>query len=166
MPKARTTQEIYTFTEDSASDWKIVNDGVMGGLSQGSFEVTDNGEGKFYGSVSLENNGGFTMVRHSMDKIAIGENTRVLLQVKGDGKSYQFRIKAKASDYYSYVKTFQTTGEWETVAIPLAEMYPSFMGQKVDIPNFDQTNIEQVAFLISNKVAEDFELLVRDIRLE
>jgi len=51
---------IFDFTEKSdLTNWYVVVDGVMGGLSQGSFGVNDEGNGVFKGTVSLENNGGF-----------------------------------------------------------------------------------------------------------
>lgn len=164
MSEARTTQDIYTFNANSNKDWVVINDGVMGGLSKGGFEVTAEGHGKFFGSVSLENNGGFTMIRHNIEKIEVGNYKKIQIHLKGDGKSYQFRVRAKQNHYYSYVKSFNTTGEWETVTINLKDMFPSYMGSRLDIPNFDQSIISQVAFLISNKVAEDFELEIKEIK--
>ena len=38
-------------------EWRVVNDGVMGGLSRGSLALTDNSI-LFKGEVSLDNNGG------------------------------------------------------------------------------------------------------------
>ncbi len=39
--------------------WRIIDDGVMGGISSGNFKIDSDGNGVFYGTVSLENNGGF-----------------------------------------------------------------------------------------------------------
>jgi len=39
-----------------------VNDGVMGGVSDGRFRVTERQTLEFYGTLSLENNGGFASV--------------------------------------------------------------------------------------------------------
>ena len=79
-------------------------------------------------------------------------------------KDYQLRIKDSQKHYYSYVKSFSTSGDWETVTIDLADMYPSLMGQHLNMPNFDQSSIAEIAFLISNKVAEDFELIIKEIK--
>lgn len=164
MSEEKSSNDIYTFSKNSANEWKIINDGVMGGLSKGGFEITEDGYGKFYGNVSLENNGGFTMMRHNLQKIDVANSKEIQIRLKGDGKLYQFRVRAKQNHYYSYVKTFETSGEWETVIIQLNDMYPSYMGSKLDLPNFDQPTIDQIAFLISNKVEENFELLVQDIK--
>jgi hypothetical protein len=50
-------------TPESARLWQAVNDGVMGGVSQGRFRITDTRTMEFSGNLSLENNGGFTSVR-------------------------------------------------------------------------------------------------------
>ena len=56
---------LYHFDKNSSpSDWRIVDDVVMGGRSDGSFRINDAGNGVFEGSISLENNGGFSSVRH------------------------------------------------------------------------------------------------------
>jgi len=155
---------IFDFTKNSdISSWRVVDDVVMGGRSSGNFELSEKGHGMFHGSVSLENNGGFSSVRYPFERIALGEKTVAILKVKGDGKDYQFRVKHNQSDYYSYITTFQTTGEWETIEIPLKELYPSFRGRTLDMPNFNHNSIEELTFLIANKKAQDFKLLIDKI---
>jgi NADH dehydrogenase [ubiquinone] 1 alpha subcomplex assembly factor 1 len=90
----------------------------------------------------------------------------VVLRIKGDGKRYQFRVKDKTSQYHSYITYFETSGEWQTVRLPLRDFYPSFRGRKLRIPNFNHSQIAEVAFLIGNKKAESFELVIDMIGLE
>ncbi|MEJ6787669.1 MAG: CIA30 family protein [Bacteroidota bacterium] len=158
---------IYDFQKDAATNnWRVVDDGVMGGLSQGKLQVDDEGHGVYSGTVSTENNGGFSSLRYRFSTMEVSENQSVVLRIKGDGKKYQFRVKDKASQYHSYIYTFETSGDWETIKIPLAEMYPSFRGRKLNIPNFNHTQIEEIAFLIGNKKAESFELKIDKIEVE
>ncbi|MGB5553645.1 MAG: CIA30 family protein, partial [Flavobacteriaceae bacterium] len=138
---------------------------VMGGRSAGSFYVDEDGHGIFKGHVSLENNGGFSSLRYRFKKMNTAAYTKIVLRVKGDGKPYQFRVKAKASDYYSYVSQFKTANEWETIEISLSDMYPAFRGRKLDIPNYSNDGIEEIAFLIGNKRTEDFILMIDNIAL-
>ena len=147
-------------------NWVIVDDVVMGGRSSGSFSLTPEGHGLFKGRVSLENNGGFSSVRYRFDPKQVGEFTKVKLRVKGDGKSYQFRVKSSAGDSHSYVATFKTSSAWSTVEIPFASMYPSFRGQKLNMPNYPGQSMEEIAFLIANKTAENFALEIDRIELE
>ncbi len=160
------TQIIFDFNAHSdISNWKVVDDVVMGGRSSGSFDIDKNGHAVFKGKVSLENNGGFSSLRYRFKRINTIGYTKAVLRVKGDGKSYQFRVKASASDYYSYIGKFNTTNEWETIEIPLNEMYPAFRGRTLDIGNYNSDGIEEIAFLIGNKKAENFMLLIDSITL-
>jgi hypothetical protein len=147
-------------------NWVIVDDVVMGGRSTGSFSLTPEGHGLFEGQISLENNGGFSSVRHRFDSKQVGEFTKIKLRVKGDGKSYQFRVKSSAGDPHAYVATFKTNSAWSTVEIPFATMYTSFRGRKLELPNYPGQSMEEIAFLIANKTAETFALEIDRIELE
>lgn len=158
---------IYNFNKEaSTAGWRIVDDGVMGGLSKGKLRVNSDGHGEYTGTVSIENNGGFSSLRYRFDAQEVSDKQTMVLRIKGDGKKYQFRVKDKTSQYHSYIYTFETSGKWETIKIPLADMYPSFRGRKLSIPNFNHSQIEEIAFLVGNKKAESFELLIDRIGVE
>ena len=160
------TTILYDFTKDSnKTDWRIIDDGVMGGVSQGKFAIDSDGNGIFHGTVSLENNGGFSSIRHQFEKIKTTKINTVFIRLKGDGKQYQFRIKDKNTSYYSYITTFETSGKWETIAIQLADLYPSFRGQKLNLSNFNADSFEEISFLIGNKKNESFQLLLDKIEI-
>ena len=115
------TTVIFDFSKKSLkNDWRIIDDGVMGGISQGKFLIDSDGNGVFQGTISLENNGGFSSVRYQFDKINTNKESKIVIHLKGDGKQYQFRIKDKYDSYYSYITTFETSGEWENLEIKLA----------------------------------------------
>ena len=157
---------IFDFNKNSSiSNWVVVDDVVMGGRSNGNFQLNKEGKGVFSGKVSLDNNGGFSSVRHGFNKLNIEKFKSIVLKIKGDGKKYQFRIKHKSSDYASYITSFSSSGEWQEIEIPLNSMYPSFRGRKLDEPNFFHKHIEEVTFLIANKKNEDFMLLIDKIEL-
>jgi len=160
-------QIVFDFNKmSSIKNWIVVDDVVMGGKSVGSFELSNEGNGVFKGNVSLENNGGFSSVKYKFSKLYI-ENAKVMiLRIKGDSKNYQFRLKANSEDKHAYISKFSTTGEWQEIEIPLQNMYPSFRGKKLDIPNFSEKYIEEIAFLIANKSAEYFELVIDTIELK
>lgn len=157
---------LFDFNQNSdLQNWRIVNDVVMGGQSSGNFRLNADGYGVFSGTVSLENNGGFSSVRYQFDKLEVAKYTKVRIKLKGDGKAYQFRVKTSSGDYYSYITSFSTSGEWQEVEVAFKDLYPSFRGRKLDQPNFSGERMEEIAFLIANKKAEDFELLIDKIDL-
>lgn len=161
------SQLIFDFKHNtSISDWKIIDDVVMGGRSNGKFKIDSDGNGVFFGNVSLENNGGFSSVQYQFEKINTTKDSKVILRLKGDGKEYQFRIKNNRNTYYSYITNFKTTGDWENIIINLKDSYPSFRGQTMNIPNFSGNSIEEIVFLIGNKKNESFNLILDKIEIE
>ena len=160
-------EKIYTFsTETNIKEWRIVNDDVMGGISESSLALTDAGHGQFSGHVSLANNGGFASIQFNTTIKLAEEKKFIVLRVKGDGKRYEFRLKGEISQPESYVHQFATSGEWENIKLEISEFYPQFRGRKLNIPNFNFEGIEQLCFLIANNQEEDFELLIDWIGLE
>ena len=163
---AMNMQIIFDFNKDSdIQSWKVVDDIVMGGKSLSSFKLSPDGYGLFEGHISLENNGGFSSVRYLFKKIKVNEGSSIIIKLKGDGKNYQLRIKDNSSNSYSYITPFATSGEWQEIEIPLKDMYPSFRGRKLDLPNFSHDYIEEIVFLIGNKKPENFKLLIDKIEL-
>lgn len=146
--------------------WQIVDDVVMGGRSNGNFFISEEGHGVFYGRVSLENNGGFSSLRYRCKTLRTEGFAKAVIKLIGDGKKYQFRIKSEQSERHAYIAVFQTTGDWQTVEINLSEMYPAFRGMKMNLPNYPAKQLEEIAFLIGNKVEEDFKLEIATISLK
>ena len=130
--------------------------------------VTDkmNSEGSnssaiFKGIVSLENNGGFTSVRTLPQFYDLDGYDGILLRVKGDGKTYQFRLRTDDRFYgISYRYKFKTqTDDWVIVMVPFDACIPVFRGRvQENVPPIVPAGIQQVGFLISNKAAEAFQL--------
>ena len=102
----------------------------------------------------------------SFAPLATTAKSKVVLRIKGDGKSYQFRIKDQSSAYYSYITTFATTGEWETITIDLNSLYPSFRGRCIAAPNYHSDSFEEIVFLVGNKKQESFRLFLDSIVLQ
>ena len=150
---------LFDFSKDSdITNWTVVDDVVMGGRSDGSLDISEEGHAVFQGKVSLENNGGFSSLRYRFSKINVKSYSKMVMLLKGDGKRYQFRVKLDMYDGHSYIYHFQTTGDWQTIEVPLHDMIPSFRGRKLDMPNYSGKELEEVAFLISNQMAETFRL--------
>jgi hypothetical protein len=157
---------IWNASKATENNWRIVNDGVMGGLSSSKMLLQSINAATFSGQVSLDNNGGFAMVQYDCDVAVKNNHTKLVLKVKGDGKTYQFRIRSNRRDYYSYVQNFTTLGEQEDITLDLKNFYPAFRGRKLQMSNFDQERISQVAILIGNKVVEEFTLDILSIELQ
>jgi hypothetical protein len=160
------TTTVFDFNKNSElNQWYLINDTVMGGRSNSSFKINKEGHVSFSGYVTTANNGGFASVRYDCDIDDVKTASHVLLRVKGDGKKYQLRFKKERSDYYSHIYNFKTSGEWETISIPMEEMYASYRGRTLDVPNFKADQIREISILIGNKKNEEFELLIDKIEM-
>lgn len=154
------------FSNDyNPNSWLVVDDVVMGGRSNGTFRINKDGHGVFKGNVSLENNGGFSSVRHRFNTLDVSSYKKVVIKLKGDGNRYQFRLKSSLSDYHSYISYFETNKKWQTIEINLNDMYPTFRGRRLRRMNFPGDEIAEIAFLIGNKKAQEFELIIDNIQL-
>lgn len=167
MGLAMNTTMLFDFSSEvDMRSWRIVNDTVMGGRSDCSFRLNEAGHGVFKGYVSLENNGGFSSVRHRFRPLNVQDKSKLVLRLKGDGKRYQIRIKDNSRRYYSYITYINTSTDWETFELDLGDFYPYYRGYKLNGPNFDHTSIEELSILIGNKKAESFQLLIDHIALK
>ena len=160
------TMMIFDFTKDAGiQNWYMVDDSVMGGVSAGKMGVNAEGHGSFQGHVSLDNNGGFSSTRYNSGSTKLTGYSKFVIALKGDGKAYQFRVKTK-SEYYSYISTFTTNNNWQTIEIPFSSMTPSFRGRTLDVDNFPGNSLEEIGFLIGNKKEEDFKLAIDYISVQ
>ena len=113
---------LFEFTSPVASkDWQSVNDGVMGGVSEGRSKITENKTLEFFGNLSLENNGGFASVRSRPKKLGLKQGDTIVARLRGDGREYTLNLYvARSLTAFSYRASFKTTaGEWIEVRIPL-----------------------------------------------
>ncbi len=157
---------VFNFkSENNTSSWYQTNDDVMGGISRSSMSVNKNGYGVFSGNVSTKYNGGFAMTRLPVS-IKLDENhSNVVIRLRGDGKKYQFRIKANRNQRFWYVQDFQTSKSLEDIKLPLKDFYATFRGYKLDVDNFSENSIQEVAILIANKKNENFKIEIETIKI-
>lgn len=156
-----TMRVLVDFGTPRMGNWTIVNDGVMGGRSASNLELTESGTAAFSGYLSLENNGGFASTRAIFDRLDLSEFDGIALRVKGDGRSYQLRIRTTGRfDGVSYSSEFATdAGEWTEVFLPFSQFRPTFRGRTPrGMGPLDPSSIRQIGFLIGDKVQGPFEL--------
>lgn len=154
----------FSGEENKSMGWHIVNDGVMGGLSKGNVDLSKVGEMRFHGDLSLENNGGFSLVRSKKTKLDLSSYTGIILRVKGDGRTYQTRLTSDAKFRgfaVSFSGKFETkANEWVEVKIPFSSFKGSFRGQ--DLPNekLNSADVRQVGIIIADYKQAPFTLEV------
>lgn len=153
------------FTEQhNLENWRITNDGVMGGKSQGHFSLQGD-KAVFEGNISLDNNGGFSSVFRSIEPLSKGLKT-VTINVLGDGLTYQLRMSVTLDGYrLAYKQHFNTVaGEQEKLTLILADFQASFRGRNIpNAPVLLAENIIEVGFLVTRKAAGPFSLAISSV---
>lgn len=168
---ARPTMETIRTFENASEEprWTAQNDGVMGGVSAGASEINA-GALRFFGNLSLENNGGFAQIYSPSERSDFSAFSAIKLRVKGDGRVYQFRLATDARYRWSpiaYRSEFKTeAGQWIEVALPFTTFSPGFRGRMLTGPPLDLTNIRRLAFLLSDGTAGPFSLEIDWIGLQ
>ena len=158
---------IFCFTHGAdLSPWEVQDDVVMGGRSQGALAINEAGNAVFTGTVSLENDGGFSSVQHAFEPIDVSGFRTIVLGLKGDGKTYQLRVDATPDARHSYACDFQSSGCWQTVEIPFADLFAIRHGDRLDLPNYPGQTLAQIQILIGNGKAESFRLEIDKIWLK
>lgn len=165
-----TPQTLFEFTgADAAKDWQTVNDGVMGGVSEGKFNITDKKTLEFFGTLSLENNGGFASVRTKAKKLGLGKGDTLVAKVRGDAREYSLNLYLnKPQIAFSYRATLQTKkDEWIEVKVPLDKFVATSFGRVVkDAGPVDPEEINGLGFLLGDKKAGPFKMEVEWIKVE
>lgn len=153
---------------DAAREWQTVNDGVMGGVSDGRFKITDKKTLEFYGTLSLENNGGFASVRSRAKKLGLDKGDVLVARVRGDGRDYSMNLYVpRPLSAFSYRATVKTKkDEWIEVKLPLDGFEATSFGRVVrDAGPVDPDEVNALGFLLGDKKAGPFRLEVEWIKV-
>ena len=150
----------------SATGWATQNDTVMGGVSQ-STSTWANGQLVFQGTLSLENNGGFTSLVSPIDnelgQRAVGASA-IGIDALGDGKTYVLQLRG--ADQTRFIQRFATVaGTQQKYVLPIDkfEAVTSFLDPVANAAPIDLANIRQVALYLLDKQAGAFEIAVTSI---
>ena len=140
--------------------WYVVNDNVMGGRSEGGFEL-EPGRLTFAGSTNTRG-GGFSSIRTGDLRLDLSDRDGIRLKVRGDGRRYTWRLTTSArwrGRPVAYWSDFDTLdGEWITVDVPFSTFVPKFRGYRLEGPALDTSQITGMGLMIYDDRDGPFEL--------
>jgi hypothetical protein len=149
------------FSKQENGRWRITNDGVMGGLSNGEMTFAQD-HGIFSGSISLDNNGGFSSVFRAVDNLPQSYK-KLVINTEGDGQAYQLRLIIYVNGYrLAYKHDFKTVAnKRENHIFELADFKATFRGRAIpNAPLLNSEDIKEVGFLMTKKVSGQFALSI------
>lgn len=136
--------------------WRIVSDGVMGGVSTATLR-RDGDALRFAGQISLANNGGFASARRPFDAAAYdGDVAGLVVHARGDGNRFRLRVytrdRATGSEHaFSHYATFETrAGEATRSELRWPQFEASFRGRAVpNAPAIEFADIVGIGVMIT-----------------
>jgi len=145
---------------DVAKRLWVVNDGVMGGVSQSRLRYHPEGV-VFEGEVSLRNNGGFASLR---GPLAVAPATTALeLSTRGDGKRYRLLLRMDTGPGApSYQSDFDAVA-LQTHRFAATDFQATFRGRLVDAAPLAFSRVKEFGILIADKQEGPFVLQLRHI---
>jgi len=143
----------------STTPWQNIDDVVMGGISSSQMEIHKD-KATFKGNLSLENNGGFASIRSADLTQELEGFDGLLLRVKGDGKSYQFRLRDKSYNRHNYSLRFKTNKDkWTLIKLPFTQFVAGYRGRNLDsYPAIKSNDIRALGLMLTDKQEGKFSL--------
>lgn len=148
--------------DKSGSQWRIVNDGVMGGRSTSSAVLTDETL-YFTGNVSLENNGGFASIRSPYEAYDLSQYTEIVIKHRGTSRKFALSFDADRRWYApNYKMEFYPSKDWQETVYKISDLKESRIGEYTGrkIPSEKRSEIIQMGIILYDKQAGPFELEV------
>ena len=152
---AATDRVLFDFTNPNADikeTWGVIDDVVMGGVSQSGIRLADN-KAIFSGNVSTENNGGFASVRirNIEPPLNLSDYEGIELKVTGDGKRYKFIARSEDKwDGVGYSYSFDTIYDYPTtIKIPFKDLIPVFRAKTVEEATLNTEKIYSMQLMLS-----------------
>lgn len=151
------------FTDPSSiAGWSTVDDRVMGGVSLSTVDWQD-GRLRFRGTVSLENNGGFSSVRGPAADLGAGAAgaTAFIVDAEGDGTTYLLQVVDR--DGGRWVQRFRTTaGTLVGHELPVAGFEPvtSRLNRRVADAPLDPARVVQFTVYVVDEQTGPFEIRI------
>ncbi len=150
---------------DNAS-WRALNDGVMGGRSIGVVDYSRKTM-TWAGTVSLENNGGFSSVRSEWGTRDLSAFESVTLRCRtttGEPDTFTLTMETARQWWLPYWKAnFEAAAEWQEVTLPFSELKKS-SAMTGDLPKLwawgALDDIERIGLMKYDGTAGDFGLEV------
>ena len=144
----------------SGDSWRAVNDGVMGGVSEGRLLFTDS-TAQFSGHLSLDNNGGFASLRSPKTDYDFSDIEGFILRIKTDGRTYTFSLN---DTYYFngvyYEKKFTTPADtWAEIRLPLSAFEGCYLGEpSPQVAPFDPSQVKGLGIVLKDKKEGPFSI--------
>ena len=160
------TLPVVHFDTNMDSPWTPLNDGVMGGLSEGQITLTDSSM-RWMGQTRLENNGGFASVRSPWGHTNLQGMSGVVIRCKGQGGAFKLTLETSQRWWMPYAyASFTPSGDWQDIVLT-AEDFSWSQAQMGDLkkvsPSRELSDVLRVGLMKYDGTAQPFDLEIASI---
>ncbi len=154
------------FGSSMVEPWRSINDGVMGGLSEGEIAWKDTIM-LWSGQTSLENNGGFASIRGPWEHHDLRAMNRAIIRCRGNGGPFKMTLETSQRWWMPYAYTsFNPNDDWQDVVIDVEDFSWSQaqMGDLRNVaPSQELGDVLRIGLMKYDGTAQPFELEVASI---
>ena len=154
------------FGSSMVEPWRSINDGVMGGLSEGEIAWKDTVM-LWSGQTSLENNGGFASIRGPWEHHDLRAMNRAIIRCRGNGGPFKMTLETSQRWWMPYAYTsFNPNDDWQDVVIDVEDFSWSQaqMGDLRNVaPSQELGDVLRIGLMKYDGTAQPFELEVASI---
>lgn len=167
VPEELTCWRVEDFGDEAVDRWRVINDGVMGGLSEGTLRFSG-GVATFSGTINT-NGGGFSMIRTNIfrDGATLAESL--------EGAEY-LRIRTRSANGRGYELTLQDSttntaimhfadlavsadSAWEEPLVPLTNLDARAFGtDRPTLPAFQLSEISTLGVILADGLDGPFSI--------
>jgi hypothetical protein len=149
------------------SNWAILSDNVMGGVSEGQIEYGSNSV-TLKGNVSLENRGGFVSIKSKFGNLDLSAFKMVKIRFRSSLQKYAFTLENSRRWYepaYKHDFNAKEINKWETITLNLDDFAEEVIGR----PTGNKTdksileNILRIGISTNEKREGPFQLEIESI---
>lgn len=157
---------LVEFGRAMAEPWRVLNDNVMGGVSEGELAWTDSTV-MWKGATRLENNGGFASVRSTWGARNLSDLDQIVVKCRGTGGPFKLTMETSERWWMPYAyASFEPTAEWQEVVISASDLKWSQaqMGDLTSVrPWRDLGQVLRLGLMKYDGTAQAFDLEVASI---
>ncbi len=163
---------VFNFSSTANNYWHVINDSVMGGKSSG-YTMNTRQAFHFYGQISTENNGGFSIAYLKLPELPSTVST-IKLCVLGKAGIYQLKLKSKINgNKLTYkvdfiiptVKYKNERTEHTELSFLLCDFIATCRGKVIpEAPVLASEYISHVGLLVKSSSDKAFSLSLREIQ--
>lgn len=153
----------------SGASWQVINDGVMGGLSEGQAELKENSI-LFTGNISLQNNGGFSSLKSPFELMDLSAFETVKIRYRSKGMRIAMTMETSRNWFDLYYKQDipNESDDWQVAVLDLEQFKGYRIGRAtgLSLGKAPLQKMLRLGFISNEKRAGTFEMEVDYILFE